>query len=171
VTGPERGRGAGAGEVGPPRQTRAELVAVAVGAARQARQALAESMRMLSPIDEGLSGDLSFAVAALFRAELDAGGLGVGGRGGADALRDRLREAAAVMSGVLSRLHAPELAAGLDLAGASLAKSLAVLYPARAGLERILEEDALDDDDASAAATRAEAPPAMLFERPLVASF
>jgi uncharacterized protein (TIGR02266 family) len=116
---------------------------------------LAEVMHKLASIDDALAADLSFAVAALFRAELAEG----------DALRDRLREAGAVISGVLSRLHAPELAAALDLAGPSLAKTLAVLYPARAGLERALE--AANEP----ASTPEHSPPAMLFEKPLAVSF
>lgn len=130
-----------------------ELVAAAVSAARQARQALAEAIRALTPIDEPLTEDLAFAVGALFRAEVDE----------PTAVLDRMREAAAVMSGVLSRLHAPELSRGLDLAGGTLARGLALLYPARAGLERSLAEEAASDPLPS--------PPMMLFEKPLVATF
>jgi uncharacterized protein (TIGR02266 family) len=142
-----------------------ELAAAAVQSAREARRVLAEAMRDLSTLDVGLAEDLAFAVAALFRVELDAI---VGDRVDTEALRDRLREAAAVVSGVLSRLHAPELAAGLDLAGPALAKTLAALYPARAGLERVLSQQAADAEPPSQADP---SPPAMLFERPLAASF
>lgn len=132
-----------------------ELSAVALQSAREARQTIALAMVDLHDVDAALIEDLSFAVAALYRAEVD----------GAEALRDRLREAAAVVSGVLSRLHAPELATGLDLAGPALAKTLAVLYPARAGLERALSADA------EPAPAPEPSPPAMLFERPLAATF
>ncbi len=130
------------------------LSAAAVDAARKGRRMLADVMQKLTAIDDSLSADLAFAVAALFRAELAEG----------DALRDRLREAGAVISGVLSRLHQPELAAALEAAGPSLAQTLAVLYPARAGLER-----ALATDETSSSAEHE--PPAMLFEKPLAASF
>lgn len=132
------------------------LAAAAIEAARQARRLLADVMHKLAAMDEALAADLSFAVAALFRAELAEG----------DALRDRLREAGAVISGVLARLHGPELATALDVAGPSLAKTLAVLYPARAGLERALELEA-----AEPASTPDHSPPVMPFEKPLAASF
>lgn len=133
--------------------TREGLERAAIDAARKTRRLLAEAMAGLAEADERLAADLTFAVQALFRVEIDQG----------QDLRDRLREAGAVMSGVLSRLHAPELASVLDGAGASLARGLAMLYPARAGLERVLEERPLEVADTEIM----PGPPAMAFERPL----
>lgn len=84
--------------------------------------------------DEGtqLASRLSFAVGALYGAEV----------GEPEGVRDRLREASGVLSGVLARLSEPGLPRALDDAGASIAKCLAILYPARAGLERELEAEA-----------------------------
>lgn len=131
--------------------SRSDIEHAATDAARKTRTLLAEALRTLADADEQLAHDLTFAVAALFRAELDEG----------EELRDRLREAGAVMSGVLSRLHAPELSSVLDGAGANLARGLALLYPARAGLERALSPAAVADTELMLA------PPAMAFEKPL----
>jgi uncharacterized protein (TIGR02266 family) len=128
------------------------LEQAALDAARTTRGLLADAVPLLEGADAQLADDLTFATQALFRAELDQG----------EALRDRLREASAVMSGVLSRLHAPELSRGMDEVGAMLARGLATLYPARAGLERALQQQRASDPDPLG-------PPALAFERPLAA--
>jgi uncharacterized protein (TIGR02266 family) len=125
------------------------LEQAALDAARATRGLLADAIPLLEAADAQLAEDLTFATQALFRVELDRG----------EALRDRLREAGAVMSGVLSRLHAPELPGAIDEVGAVLARGLATLYPARAGLERALQHRASEPDPLG--------PPALAFERPL----
>jgi uncharacterized protein (TIGR02266 family) len=120
------------------RARRRELKHAGVLAARQARVDLAATIAALESSttagDEGraLAGRLSFAVGALFGAEV----------GEPEGVRDRLREASGVLSGVLARLSEPGVPRALDDAGASIAKCLALLYPARAGLERELEASA-----------------------------
>lgn len=119
------------------RARRRELKHAGVLAARQARVDLATTIAVLESSgagDEGrqLAGRLSFAVGALYGAEV----------GEPEGVRDRLREASGVLSGVLARLSEPGVPRALDDAGASVAKCLAVLYPARAGLERELEASA-----------------------------
>lgn len=116
------------------RARRRELKHAGVLAARQARVDLASTIGVLEGSgagDEGrqLASRLSFAVGALYGAEV----------GEPEGVRDRLREASGVLSGVLARLAEPGIPRALDDAGASIAKCLAVLYPARAGLERELE--------------------------------
>ncbi|MFO0682404.1 MAG: TIGR02266 family protein [Sandaracinus sp.] len=116
------------------RARRRELKHAGVLAARQARVDLAGTIATLEAAGAGeegraLAGRLAFAVAALYGAEV----------GEPEGVRDRLREASGVLSGVLARLAEPGTARALDDAGASIAKCLAVLYPARAGLERELE--------------------------------
>jgi uncharacterized protein (TIGR02266 family) len=116
------------------RARRRELKHAGVLAARHARVDLATTIAVLEESgsgDEGrqLAGRLSFAVGALYGAEV----------GEPEGVRDRLREASGVLSGVLARLSEPGIPRALDDAGASVAKCLAVLYPARAGLERELE--------------------------------
>jgi uncharacterized protein (TIGR02266 family) len=117
------------------RARRRELKHAGVLAARQARVDLAATIATLEDVSaqeseaQELAGRLAFAVAALFGAEV----------GEPEGVRDRLREASGVLSGVLARLSEPGIARPLDDAGSSIAKCLAVLYPARAGLERDLE--------------------------------
>lgn len=116
------------------RARRRELKHAGVLAARQARVDLAGTIATLEAAGAGeegraLAGRLAFAVAALYGAEV----------GEPEGVRDRLREASGVLSGVLARLAEPGTPRALDDAGTSIAKCLAVLYPARAGLERELE--------------------------------
>jgi uncharacterized protein (TIGR02266 family) len=116
------------------RARRRELKHAGVLAARQARVDLAASIARLQSADAGADGKalasrLSFAVGALFGAEV----------GEPEGVRDRLREASGVLSGVLAHLSAPGTPRALDDAGAAIAKCLAILYPARAGLERELD--------------------------------
>lgn len=119
------------------RARRRELKHAGVLAARQARGDLASTIAVLDASnagDEGrqLASRLAFAVGSLYGAEV----------GEPEAVRDRLREASGVLSGVLARLSEPGVPRALDDAGASIAKCLAILYPARAGLERELEASA-----------------------------
>ncbi len=117
------------------RARRRELKHAGVLAARKARVDLAVTIAQLESDeaagDDGkaLASRLSFAVGALFGAEV----------GEPEGVRDRLREASGVLSGVLAHLSSPDSPRALDDAGASIAKCLAVLYPARAGLERELD--------------------------------
>jgi uncharacterized protein (TIGR02266 family) len=117
------------------RARRRELKHAGVLAARQARVDLAASIARLESDEaagaggKALASRLAFAVGALFGAEV----------GEPEGVRDRLREASGVLSGVLAHLSAPGTPRALDDAGAAIAKCLAVLYPARAGLERELD--------------------------------
>ena len=122
------------------RARRRELKYAGVLAARQARVDLAATIGILESSGAGvegqlLAGRLSFAVGALFGAEV----------GEPEGVRDRLREASGVLSGVLARLSEPGVPRPLDDAGASVAKCLAMIYPARAGLERELEASASNE--------------------------
>lgn len=137
------------------RARRRELKHAGVLAARQARVDLATTIALLEASGAGeegtqLAGRLSFAVGALYGAEV----------GEPEGVRDRLREASGVLSGVLARLSDPGIPRALDDAGASIAKCLAVLYPARAGLERELEASASSDagDDAAFSSPVVELP-------------
>lgn len=141
-------------------------------AAREARGLLAVAV---SSLDEGpsangasrrLARELSFAVASLFGAEI----------GEPEAVRDRLREASGVLSGVLSRMHSAEHGRALEEVGATIARTLTILYPVRAGLERELERaesaDATPSDGSRASAGRTSPEPALAapklpFEEPL----
>ncbi len=60
-----------------------------------------------------------------------------------------------MLSGVLARLAEPGTPRALDDAGASIAKCLAILYPARAGLERELEAAGEGDDKRESGSLRA----------------
>lgn len=151
------------------RARRRELKNAGVAAAREARSLVAVAVTSL---DEGpsandasrrLARELSFAVASLFGAEV----------GEPEAVRDRLREASGVLSGVLSRMHSAEHGRALDEVGATIARTLTILYPVRAGLERELERDG----EAAAAETGGGArqspepglaAPRLPFEEPLV---
>lgn len=132
------------------RARRRELKHAGVHAARQARVDLAGTIATLEAAGAGedgraLAGRLAFAVAALYGAEV----------GEPEGVRDRLREASGVLSGVLARLAEPGTPRALDDAGASIAKCLAILYPARAGLERELEAAGEGDDKRESGSLRA----------------
>lgn len=148
------------------RARRRELKNAGVAAAREARSLVAVAVASL---DEGpsasettrrLARELSFAVASLFGAEV----------GEPEDVRERLREASGVLSGVLSRMHSPEHGRALDEVGATIARTLTILYPVRAGLERELERaSAARGDEAPAASPASGGPPvasATLLEAP-----
>ncbi len=127
------------------RARRRELKHAGVLAARQARVDLANTIAVLEQSQSGeegrqLAGRLAFAVGSLYGAEV----------GEPEGVRDRLREASGVLSGVLARLSEPGVPRALDDAGASIAKCLAVLYPARAGLEREIEASISSEASAEA---------------------
>lgn len=145
------------------RARRRELKNAGVAAAREARSLVAVAVASL---DEGASAsvasrrlarELSFAVASLFGAEV----------GEPESVRDRLREASGVLSGVLSRMHSPEHGRSLDEVGATIARTLTILYPVRAGLERELER--VDTGEVGEALRDSPEPlaPKMPFEEPL----
>ena len=111
-----------------------ELRNAGVVAAREARQQLARAIALLDGAgpDAGheaaaLAAELSNAVGSLFGCEI----------GDAAGVLEKLRAASAVLSGVLARVHGPALGTRVDEAGELVAASLAVLYPVRAGLERV----------------------------------
>lgn len=83
-----------------------------------------------------IAESIARAVGSLFRTEI----------GEPEDVRDRLRESAAALGAVLGELHAPEAAALLDDAGPLVARSLAILHPARAELDRELSRRAGDSD-------------------------
>ena len=113
---------------------RRELVRAGRAAARDARAVLAEAIALLdaevSFEDTGraLAGPLTTVGATLYRAEV----------GGPEDVRDRLREAGLGLGRVLEAMHAPAAAAALDSAGPLVARTLAILHPARAELDREL---------------------------------
>ena len=112
-----------------------EIQRAGVQAARDARGVLAEAIAILdadtsrSAIGADLALALSQIVGALYRAEL----------GGPEDVRDRLREAAAMLGGVLEAMHRPDGRTSLERAGHLVARSLAILHPARTELERQLK--------------------------------
>lgn len=126
------------------RGRRKELRRAGVAAAREARAVLAEAVAALdgdaargeSPMPpralearaRAIAEAIARAVAGLYRCEI----------GEPEAVRDRLRESAAALGAVLQDLHAPGLDPLLDVAGPLVARSLAILHPARAELDREL---------------------------------
>jgi len=112
-----------------------ELRNAGVLAAREARQLLARAVSLLDaeagdPSSAQLAADLSAAIGSLFGCEI----------GDATEVLDKMRAASAVLSGVLTRLHGPSAGTATDAAGELVARSLAALYPVRAGLERDLAQ-------------------------------
>lgn len=113
---------------------RRELKRAGIAAAREARGVLAEAIAVLDaeivvdPGSRAFAEPLTAAVATLYRAEV----------GGPDDVRDRLREAALALGRVLEGMHAPGAGDALDRAGPLVARTLAILHPARAELEREL---------------------------------
>ncbi|UJR81607.1 Signal recognition particle receptor protein FtsY [Sandaracinus amylolyticus] len=97
---------------------------------------LAEAIAVLdaevasTELGRAIAARVTVAVAALYRAEI----------GEPEAVRDRLVDAATVLGDALAALHAPGATALLDRAGPLVARSLAILHPARAELERALRE-------------------------------
>lgn len=119
---------------------RRELVRAGRAAARDARAPLAEAIAVLDAevafdaVGRGLAAPLTAVIATLYRAEV----------GGPEDVRDRLREASVGVARVLQAMHEPEAAGALDRAGSLVARTLAILHPARAELEselaRVSEE-------------------------------
>lgn len=113
---------------------RRELVRAGRAAARDARAVVAEAIALLDAevafedAGRALAGPLTTVVATLYRAEV----------GGPEDVRDRLREAGLGLGRVLEAMHAPAAAAALDSAGPLVARTLAILHPARAELDREL---------------------------------
>ncbi|MDQ3038126.1 MAG: PilZ domain-containing protein [Myxococcota bacterium] len=116
------------------RGRRRELKRAGIAAAREARAVLAEAIAALdgelasTRRSRGVAESIARAVGSLFRTEL----------GEPEDVRDRLRESAAALGRVLEDLHAPDAASLLDEAGPLVARSLAILHPARAELDREL---------------------------------
>ena len=116
------------------RGRRRELRRAGVAAAREARGLLASAMDVLQR--DGISGpetidmaaQVQVAVSSLFGAEVES----------PEGVRDRLRDASGALGQVLAALHGPPGAQAIDEAGALIARTLAILYPARAELDREL---------------------------------
>jgi uncharacterized protein (TIGR02266 family) len=121
-----------------------------VAAARDARLVLAEAVAMLDDAREtrALASGLSAAVASLFQAEI----------GEPEAVLHRLEHAAERLGRVLQALHEPPLADALDRAGPLVARTLAVLHPARVELARELASS--EESEVSAHPQRGESPAA-----------
>jgi uncharacterized protein (TIGR02266 family) len=113
---------------------RRELKRAGVAAAREARGVLAGAIALLDDevaseaAGRVLAEPLAAVVATLYRAEV----------GGPEDVRDRLREAGLGLGRALEAMHADGAERALDRAGPLVARTLAILHPARAELEREL---------------------------------
>jgi uncharacterized protein (TIGR02266 family) len=131
-------------------------------AAREARGVLARAVDVLETEAAGgayLANDVVLAIGKLYACEL----------GDAHVVLKALREVSGILSSLLAKLHDPTAGIVADDAGALAAKSLAILYPLRTGLERALAEPEAEVDDKPIDVPRfSEAPPTLVDEAPLL---